>query len=279
MNFSNIQEVFDYLSSIEGVKVYNRIESCDIWLPNGKVLEGKFVDPISEISYELLIGKNSFIYNDKQIAWNETFVTIEFCADDLSSLLLMCFSFCPEIVTNDYMLEEDIRSLENSIRELTTLRVEIGGLKRSLTELVEKSSRLEQENNLCKQELNRLKKDISRKETTLYTFLIQYFESNSDVSLRQLENISLFIEEKAVNKDITIETEINSCVFRLTYNITIWESGDLEGIPFGTQSCVEYFNGSKFQEVSDETFLKPDIIFGWNELKFILNYFKSKDSN
>jgi hypothetical protein len=61
MRLNNVEELFNYLSSLEGIKIHTLKNNSTIWLPKGVVLNGIIVDKIDYSSMELVDCENSFV--------------------------------------------------------------------------------------------------------------------------------------------------------------------------------------------------------------------------
>jgi hypothetical protein len=239
MNFKNVQELFDYLLSMNGTRISQDEKSCSIWLPNGKCISGKFESKIDFKSKDLLNNNTFFIYNENEIACLETYMMAVF-SKSLESFLNVIFNKYPEIVPLEYKLRNVVSDLAIALDQMQSLRTQIGGLKKELA--------------YSKNEYNELKKDYEgrvywternkselNKQTERHIRLLTWINKlKKIITIEQIKKVEQFTN--SVNTFGEIEYGFVKGIIKLTYYTTIWGSADLAGLDLGSKRHFIYFD-------------------------------------
>ena len=87
-----------------------------------------------------------------------------------------------------------------------------------------------------------------------------------------MKAIYSFIKKHSSTYEIIINTGFQENAIRLTYQVQVWGSSDLAGIPLGHQNEVTFFNknGEETHEVPQDA-NSLNISIGWDELQILLD--------
>ena len=275
MKFYNVQDLFNYLSSLERCRIQILKNSCTIWLPNGILLNGKSVDKIDYSSKKLVDCENSFVYTNDEIAGIESFRMDVFQSNPESFLNFIFYRY-PDISPIEYRLSDQLSSFEQVLREMITLRTQIGKLKSEFDDVQNKMFELQRKKEYFDDTVSELIENCHRKSKQLAELWIPIIKSGSIINVIQLRAIHSFVRKNVGSHKIFINTGFQDKIVRLTYLETIWGSADLEGIPVGSDNAITFFNqdGQQTSEVPLSSGLSISI--EWDELLILLKHFDSQ---
>lgn len=275
MEIVTTKDLFDYLNSLNGCKVNQTSKSCAIWLPNGVLLEGKAIDQIGNSSVSLIDKSNSFIYNDDQIASLETF-DLKIFSPTAETFLNQIFNQFPSVTPIEYKIKIQFSELEHAFKEIQFLRVKIGRLNVEFDNLQENYFKLKREKEVKEDEINLLKQNNNFIGTNMVNTLISLLKFAPMINFVQLKAIHSFVIKYSKTNRIIIKTGFKDNIVQLTYQVELWGTADLEGIPLGFDEKIIFFNSDGEKIDIDYPLVNSSISFGWDELCKIIAYDKNK---
>jgi sRNA-binding regulator protein Hfq len=275
MKFNTVQDLFNYLSSLERSSIQILKNSCTIWLSNGVVLNGKAVEEIDRYSKDLIDNETSFVYTINSIASIDSFRMENFVPTP-ESFLNTIFNLYPEIIPIEYSLSVQLSAFEQALREMQILRIQVGKLKSEFDDVQNKMFELQREKEFFDGNVSELTENCHRKSKQLVEVWIPLIKSGCLINIVQMRAIDSFVRKDSATYKIFINTGYLDNTVRLKYQITAWGSADLSGIPVGTDNAITFFNqdGQQTGEVPRDS--GQSFSIDWDELKILLEYFESK---
>ena len=239
MNFKNIQELFDYLLSMNGTRIRQDDKSCSIWLPNGKFICGKFESEIDFKSKDLLTNDTFFIYNENEIACVESYLMVIFLKD-ADSFLNIIFNKYPEIAPLEYKLSYVVSDLQNALDQLQSMRIQIGALKKELENNKKEYSDLKKYYEDREYWTERNKSELNKQTENHIRLLTWINDLKKIITIEQIKKVEQFTNSD--NAFGEIEYGFVKGVIKLTYYTTIWGSADLAGLDLGSKRRFVYLD-------------------------------------
>lgn len=275
MKFNTVQDLFNYLSSLERSSIQILKNSCTIWLPNGVVLKGKAVDEIDPYSKDLIDDETSFVYTSNSIASIDSF-RMQVFVPTPESFLNIIFNLYPEIIPIEYRLSDQLYYLERALSEMQILRIQIGKIKSEFDDVKNKMSELQREKEFLDVKVSEQTENCHRKSKQLVKFWIPLIKSGCLINIVQMRAIDSFVRRDLASYKISINTGYLDNTVRLKYQIAAWGSADLAGIQVGTDNAITFFNQDGQQTGEVPRGSGQSFSIDWDELKILLEYFESK---
>jgi hypothetical protein len=230
MNFKNIQELFDYLLSMNGTRIRQDDKSCSIWLPNGEFICGKFESEIDFKSKDLLTNDTFFIYNENEIACQKNYETCEFIKTP-GSFLSVIFNKYPEIAPLEYKLSYIVSDLQNALDQLQSMRIQNGALKKELENNKKECSELKKHYESREYWTERNKSELNKQTERHIRLLTWINDLKKIITIEQIKKVEQFTNSDSAFGEI--EYGFAKGIIKLTYSTKKWGSADLEGVELG----------------------------------------------
>jgi hypothetical protein len=283
MEMSSVNELFEYLNSLEQVNIQPYGNSVRICVSGKIVLQGNKVEKIDHEKLKQLQNKNDFLYSDNEIIHPSTY-NYDRIDRKPDSFLTHFFSDFPHVIPKEYKLQSNLAYLQAAFIEMREMRINlkkreiiIQELKDDLSKLTNKIKNINEHNSELQHALN--KKSIQLLEAiyninntvhginniqinAIYDFIQKMFKSNG------------LYKASTVLSHMEISTGYVENIARLSYKKLEANNSTHFPEPIYYLSNIDDFQyfDALGNEIKKELYYKQDsgFSFGYNELLMLL---------